>query len=272
MKTCWLQAAAGMTVVVASIGLGSTAASSLETLVPGTLTVAVPDFPYPGFIEGTDPTSPTGGYYVDLANELGKQLGFKVKFVPADFTAFISGQFTAYDVAADSFSITPVRQEKFNMTAPVYTYHEGLMTKKGVPVSTTEDIRKLRLGSCGACDTFQFIQNTIKPLKEPRGFDIDITKYDGVLSGTIDGAIGDLPVILAKVATPKYSGLVAACQFAAPVDAAWILPKSSKIFSEVQTILGDLKGNGTFDKLQTKNIVPTLGGVNPNSVPKCASF
>lgn len=91
------------------------------------------------------------------------------------------------------------------MTDPVYAYHQGLMTKKGVAATTADEIRNLVLGACGTCDTFQFIVNTIKPVKEPRGFDIDITKYDAVIAGTIDGAIGDLPVILSKVATPKYS-------------------------------------------------------------------
>ena len=146
--------------------------------------MAIPDFPYPGFLEGTDPTAPTKGYYVDMANDLASRLGLKVKWVPADFTAFISGQFTAYDIAANSFSITPVRLEKFTMTEPVYSYHQGLMTKKGVPVSTQDEIKNLVLGACGACDTFQFIVNVIKPNKEPRGFDVDITKYDAVLSGT----------------------------------------------------------------------------------------
>lgn len=268
MKKYWLPLAAGM---IAIAGL-SAPAQSLETLEPGTLTVAIPDFPYPGFLEGTDPTAPTQGYYVDLANELGKQLGLKVKWVPADFTAFISGQFKDYDIAADSFSITPVRQEKFNMTMPVYSYHQGLMTKPGVPVATEEDIKNLRLGACGACDTFQFIVNVIKPNKEPRGFDIDITKYDAVISGAIDGAIGDLPVILAKVATPKYSGGVAACQFAKSVDAAWILPKDSKIVPEVEKALAEMKASGKFAEWEKKNIVPTLGGVDPNSVPKCADY
>jgi polar amino acid transport system substrate-binding protein len=253
-------------------GIGISQAADLETYEPGTLTVAIPDFPYPGFLEGTDPTAPAGGYYVDLANEIGKELGLKVKWVPADFTAFISGQFKAYDVAADSFSITPVRQEKFNMTDVVYSYHEGLMTKKGVAVATEDDIKNLRLGSCGACDTFQFITNTIKPNKEPRGFDIDITKYDAVISGAIDGAIGDLPVILAKVATPKYADAVAACQFATSVDAAWILPKDSKIFPQVQKAIQDIKAAGKFEEMAKKNILPTLGGVDPNTVPKCADY
>jgi polar amino acid transport system substrate-binding protein len=261
--------------LMATTGLvaGEAAAdSSLKTMVPGTLTVAIPDFPYPGFIEGTDPTAPVGGYYVDMANDLGKQLGLKVAWVPADFTAFISGQFTAYDIAADSFSITPVRLEKFTMTDPVYSYHQGLMTKKGVPVSTKDEIRNLVLGSCGACDTFQFIVDVIKPTKEPRGFDIDITKYDAVLSGNIDGAIGDLPVILAKIATPKYAELSAACQFKKSVDAAWIMQKDAPFANEVKAALTKAKAAGRFEEWAKANILPKLGGVDPASVPPCADY
>jgi hypothetical protein len=79
-------------------------------------------------------------------------------------------------------------------------------------------------------------------------------------------------VILAKVATPKYSTGVAACQFAKAVDAAWILPKNSKIFPQVQKILADLKAEGKFSEWEKKDVVPTMGGVDPNTVPKCADF
>lgn len=264
--------AAGV-VAAGLLGAGSALAQSeLKTLEPGTLTVAIPDFPYPGFLEGTDPTAPTKGYYVDMANDLGQRLGLKIKWVPADFTAFISGQFTAYDIGADSFSITPVRQEKFSMTEPVYSYHQGLMTKQGVSVATQDEIRNLVLGACGACDTFQFIVNVIKPNKEPRGFDVDITKYDAVLAGSIDGAIGDLPVILSKVATPKYAGLVAACQFKKSVDAAWIMPKGSPIADAVKTALAAAKAEGKYAEWEKKNIFPNFGGVDPASVPACADY
>jgi polar amino acid transport system substrate-binding protein len=258
--------AAGVAVV------GSAAAADLKTLEPGVLTVAIPDFPYPGFLEGTDPTAPTKGYYVDMANDLAGRLGLKVKWVPADFTAFISGQFTAYDIAADSFSITPVRLEKFTMTEPVYSYHEGMMTKKGVPVSTQDEIKNLVLGACGACDTFQFIVNVIKPNKEPRGFDVDITKYDAVLSGQIDGAIGDLPVILSKVATPKYAELVAACQFKTSVDAAWIMQKNAPFADAVKAALAAAKAEGKYAEWEKTNIFPNFAGVDPASVPACADY
>lgn len=270
MKLSTICVALGMS-ALGFIGIAS-AQSKLETLVPGTLTVAIPDFPYIGFIEGTDPTAPTGGYYVDMANELGKELGLKIVWVPADFTAFISGQFTAYDIAADSFSITPVRLEKFNMSDPVYSYHQALMTKNGVAVSTQDDIKNLVLGTCGGCDTFQFIVDIVQPKKEPRGFDIDIMKYDAVLSGNIDGAIGDLPVILSKVATPKFSKLVAACQFKQSVDAAWIMPKNSKIVTEVKLAMAKAKAEGKFEEWSQKNILPQFGGVDPGSVPPCADY
>lgn len=248
------------------------AQSKLETMEPGVITLAIPDFPYPGFIEGTDPTAPTGGYYVDMANDMAQRLGVKIKWIPADFTALISEQFKGYDVSVDSFSITPVRLEKFSMTEPVYAYHQGLMTKKGVKVDTADDIRNLVLGSCGTCDTFQFITNTIQPNKEPRGYDIDITKYDGVLTGAIDGAIGDLPVILSKVATPKYADLQAACQFKRSLQAAWIMQKDSPLTEPVKAALKAAKDEGLYEKWAEKNIYPGFGGVDPDSIPACADF
>ncbi|MDH6232231.1 polar amino acid transport system substrate-binding protein [Mesorhizobium soli] len=272
MKLRNLLVAASLIVTGLNCSGPASAQPELKTLVPGTLTVAIPDFPYPGFLDGTDPTAPTGGYYVDMANDLGKRLGLKVAWVPADFTAFISGQFTAYDIAADTFSITPVRLEKFMMTEPVYSYHIGLMTKKGVPVSTRDEIGNLVLGSCGACDTFQFVVDVIKPSKSPRGFDIDITKYDAALSGSVDGALGDLPVILAKVATPKYAGLVAACQFKSPINAAWIMQKNSPIADAVKTALGNAKNEGKFTEWEKANIFPKFGGVDPASIPPCADY
>ena len=108
--------------------------------------------------------------------------------------------------------------------------------------------------------------------KEPRGFDIDITKYDAVLSGNIDGAIGDLPVILAKIATPKYADLSAACQFKKSVDAAWIMQKDAPFANEVKAALTKAKADGKFDEWAKSNILPKLGGVDPASVPACADY
>ena len=78
-----------------------------ETLVPGVLTVAVPHFPYPGFIEGDDPTAPTEGYYVSMMEEVADELGLEIDYISADFTAMMGLQFNDYDIMMTTLSITP---------------------------------------------------------------------------------------------------------------------------------------------------------------------
>jgi polar amino acid transport system substrate-binding protein len=255
----------------AASSAGSPSASA-QTLHSGVLTIVLPDFPYPGYIEGEDPTAPTGGYYVAMSNEIAKRLGVTAKFDKVDFTAMIGGQFKDYDISVDSFSITAERQEKFNMTIPVISYYEGIMTKTGVKVATKEDVQNLVLGACGTCNLFKYITDTIKPTKEPRAFDQDIQKYDAVNTGQIDGALGDLPVILAKTKDPKFAGTVAACKFQPAVENAWILPKDSKIIDQVNKIIGDLKADGSLAAWEKQYVTPLSGGADPEAVPDCPSF
>lgn len=246
--------------------------SGIETLKPGVLTVVFADFPYAGFIDGSDPTAPTGGYFVELSEKIGKELGLKVEYNKIDFTAMIGGQAKNYDISADTFSILPERVQKFDMTVPIWSDHIGIATKKGVDTSTADKVRGLKLGSCGACDTAQYINNVIKPTVKPLGFDDDQQKYDAVMDGRIDGALGNLPSILAKTQLPKYAGMQAACQLPEERDYAWILNKGAAVFPKVQELLKKYEADGTLKALQDKHVLPTLGGIDPASVPTCPSF
>ena len=250
----------------------ASAAPVAGTLTPGVLTIAFPDFPYPGMAEGDKPTDPTGGYFIDVAEALAKQMNLKVKYEGIDFNAMIGGQAKNYDIAMDSFSITPDRQKKFDMTIPIYSDHVGIATKKSTNASTAEDIRNLVLGSCGGCDTFAYITDVIKPHKTPRGFDQDLAKYMAVQNGQIGGALGNVPTILAKMTLPQFKDLKVACKLSDASEYAFILNKGSKIYSQVQTILKALDADGSLAAWQQKDLAPTMGGVDPNAVPDCPSF
>jgi polar amino acid transport system substrate-binding protein len=271
------QGAAAPTTAPATAGASSQApapasSAAAQTLHSGVLTIVFPDFPYPGYIEGNDPTAPTGGYFVAMSNEVAKRLGVTPKYDKVDFTAMIGGQFKDYDISVDSFSITPERQAKFNQTVPVVSYYEGIMTKKGTKVATADDVRNLVLGACGTCNLFKYITDVIKPVKEPRAFDQDLQKYDALVNGQIDGALGDIPVILRKTTEPKFKDTQAACKFKKAVDQAWILPKDSKIIDQVNKIISDLKADGTLAKWEAQYITPLSGGVDPSTVPDCPDF
>lgn len=250
----------------------STQAASYQTLVPGVLTIALPDFPYKGYIEGNDPTSPTDGYYVQMITKIANDMGLKPAFKKVDFTAFIAGQMKDYDVAVDTLSVTPERQQLFEMTVPVVQFYKALFTKEGVAASTKADIQDMVLGSGSTSVNFKFITEQIKPTKEPRGFAQDVSKYDAVLVGQIDGAIGDLYVSLAKTHDPKFKGTAVACKWTTPSTASWALPKGSPLIGEINKRIDAMRTDGTLEALTTKYIIPLAGGSDPNAVPGCPDF
>ena len=247
-------------------------AAQWETLVPGVLTVAVPHFPYPGFIEGEDPTAPTEGYYVSMMEEVADELGLEIDYITADFTAMMGLQFNDYDIMMTTLSITPERQETFDMTTPVVTFYEAIMVREGTSVATADEIRNLKLGVCGTCRLFTFITDVIQPNVEPAALAEDLQKYDALAAGQIDGALGDLLVIMAKGQEANYEGLVAGCKFEPPSEAAWALPKDHDITDTVNEVIDRLRSDGTLAELDEEFLVPLAGGGDPEAIPACPSF
>ena len=247
-------------------------AAQWETLVPGVLTVAVPHFPYPGFIEGEDPTAPTEGYYVSMMEEVADELGLEIEYITADFTAMMGLQFNDYDIMMTTLSITPERQETFDMTTPVVTFYEAIMVREGTSVATADEIRNLKLGVCGTCRLFTFITDVIQPNVEPAALAEDLQKYDALAAGQIDGALGDLLVIMAKGQEANYEGLVAGCKFEPPSEAAWALPKDHDITDTVDEVIDRMRTDGTLAELDEEFLVPLAGGGDPEAVPACPSF
>lgn len=253
-------------------GTPNTGEPTIESYEDGKLTVVFPHFPHAGFVEGTDPTNPDGGYWVDLANKLGEDLGLEVQFDRIDFTAMIGGQAKNYDITATTLSFLPERVEAFDMTMPLWVDHLGIVTRKGTKASTAEEIRELQMGSCAACDTYEIITNVIKPNNAPLAFDDDLQKYTSLASGQIDAALGNLPTILAKVATPEFDQLEPLCQLPEEREYGWAMNKGAALYPAVEKLLAQYKADGTLDKMIAKNVFPTLGGVDPASIATCASF
>ena len=146
-------------------------------------------------------------------------------------------QFNDYDIMMTTLSITPERQETFDMTTPVVTFYEAIMVREGTSVATAEEVRNLKLGVCGTCRLFTFITDVIKPNVEPAALAEDLQKYDALAAGQIDGALGDLLVIMAKGQEANYEGLVAGCKFEPPSEAAWALPKDHDITDTVNEVI-----------------------------------
>jgi len=245
------------------------AAASFNLVKDGTLTVAVADFPVPGFWEGTDPSHPEGGLEPAIATYLAKELGLKVEFVPTDFSAIISRQFVGFDIFLDQVSITDERKKLFDFSEPYWFNPLGLMVMKGTTITTFEDIKNLVLGACAGCNSYDYIVDVIQPNVSPRAFQADVEKYTALESNQIDGAVGDVPGMLSQIIARKGTDMVIACRFPKISTAGILIRKDAGITQAVQAAMKKADADGTLDALRAKWVFPALGNQDPMDTPEC---
>lgn len=247
----------------------TTAPSAYNLVKDGVLTVAVADFPVAGFWEGDDPIHPTGGLEAKLAEYIASELGLDVEYVKVNFAALIGQQFVDFDIFMDQVSITPEREQLFDFSAGYYGSGLGLAVMEGTPLDTWADLQSLVLGGCAGCNSFNYITEVIQPTVEPRAFEVDVDKYTALEAGQIDGAIGDLPYIIAEVNNRAGSGMVVGCRFPEVNYSGVVIRKDAGITDAVRAAVDKALDDGTIDALLAQFVFPTLGGVDPNSVPLC---
>jgi len=81
------------------------------------------------------------GFDVDVANELAARLNLKLELVDTAWDGiFASLDSSRYDVIISAVSITPARQENYNLTKPYIANKLVLVVAKDLPVKSTDDL------------------------------------------------------------------------------------------------------------------------------------
>ena len=98
----------------------------------GTLTVALnPEFAPFEFQVIKDGKNTIVGSDIDLANEIGKALGVKVKFQAMDFNNVLASvESGKADIAISGISATPERQKAYDFSTPYYTAKNVMIVQK----------------------------------------------------------------------------------------------------------------------------------------------
>lgn len=118
----------------------SSSSDSVQLKTKGTLTVG---------LEGTySPYSyrengKLKGFEVELAQDVAKNMGYKVKFVPTKWDSLIAGLGSKkFDVVFNNVTITNARAKKFSFTDPYIYSREVLITQKdNTTINNIDDIK-----------------------------------------------------------------------------------------------------------------------------------
>ena len=259
---------------VALLALGSAACGTLTTspaagtFTPrkaGVLTVAMSDYPTPGFWEGT-PQHPTGGFEYELARAMAERFGLRsIRIVVKHFHQIVGGDLGGADLALDLITPTSDREQHLQFSTPYLIDTPTVVVRTGIPVPDLETAQALQWGATRATTFVGDIRRWIDPDAPVRIFDQETQMIAGLKQGTVDAVLEDLP---AAVATARDSGgkleAVAQLPFAEAIAAA--LPKNSSNEQAVSSAIRAFTADGTIDRLLKKWV--GVAAANPEtSIP-----
>lgn len=173
------------------------AAAAEYTLVNEGKLTCISNLYFPPFESMDEKTGEPVGFDIDMSKSLAEHLGLEVNWLPSQafdsLVPTIKAGGTA-DIAIAGMTITDARKAEVDMSDPYVDSNQSLVTKVG-SVDTLETLdaaeKKIAVqaGTTGADWAAENLPNaTIVPL------DDIISAMNGVLTGSYDGLVTDLPV------------------------------------------------------------------------------
>ncbi len=201
------------------------------------------------------------GFDIDVMNELAKDLGVKVKFVPAEWKTIVAG-ITAdrYDIST-SVTKTPKRSEVAGFTATYYKYGTvPLVLKKNLKkFSTWDSLNNANVTIATTLGTSQEEKaKEFFPKSKLQSVEAPARDFQEVLAGRADGNITSSTE--ANKLIIKYPQLVIVPDGEKnPAFLAMMVPKGDKVWNDyVSNWIKKKQASGFFEKLLNKYNLKSL--------------
>ena len=291
MKAFWLAALALVVAALAAAcgssngdegggGGGTTTAAArcskgdLNLVTSGKLTIGTDNPAYPPWFGGSpghgwkvsDPYSGEG-YESAVAYAVAKQLGFSKDEVTWKYTPFNTSYAPgpkSFDFDITQISYTPKRAKQVTFSNSYYDVNQSVVVNKGTPiasVTTKAGLKPYELGAQLGTTSYQFIQDEIKPSKQPSVFPTNAGAVQALKNKQIDGLVVDLPtafyVTAVQVPNSKVLG-----QFPAQPGGEHfgvVFQKGNSLVTCVNEELSKLRSNGTLKRLQQQWLAKATG-------------
>jgi len=229
--------------------------AAVPTLNAGKLVVAFGD-PNPGFVNGSVRGSKfinPKGYEVDLAKAIAKKLHLTTEWMYSPWTGLFAPGTKKFDVSFQEATITAQRKKTVDFSTTYMNANQGVLLSKQAPVPhSLADLRKLQ--TCAQQNTtgLAYIQDHLKPAKQPLVFTTTTALYQSAQLNKCQAVILDVPLVsLEAKSKPGAFGPVAG-QIVTHEQYGAVLQKGSKLTPVIDRTIKQLTKNGTVGKLQKK--------------------
>jgi polar amino acid transport system substrate-binding protein len=246
-----------------SSAAGSSAAAecspeTLETLEPGTLTIATDEPAYEPWVVGDAPESGEG-FEAAVAYAVAEQLGYaeeQVTWTRVPFNAAIQPGARPFDFDINQFSITEERKQAVDFSSPYYTVSQAVVTTGGSAAegaTSIADLKDLRIGAQVATTSLDALEEVIDPNTEPVVFNTNDDAKLALQNGQVDAIVTDLPTAFFITSAELDDGVIVGQLETGDENGdqfGLLLEKDSPLTDCVSQAVDALREDGTLDDLE----------------------
>ena len=196
-----------------SSATGACTPDELDTLEPGTLTIATDQPAYEPWM--VDDTPENGqGFESAVAYAVAEELGYAeddVTWTRVPFNAAIQPGARPFDFDVNQFSITEERRQAVDFSSPYYTVSQAVITTAGSAAdgaTSLDDLRGLRLGAQVATTSLEVLTTVIDPESDPVVFNTNDDAKLALQNGQVDAVVVDLPTAFFITAAELDNGVI----------------------------------------------------------------
>jgi polar amino acid transport system substrate-binding protein len=231
---------------------------SLDTLTPGTLTIATDSPAYEPWFVDDDPTNGKG-YESAVAYAVAEQLGYtedQVTWVTVPFNKVVQPGPKDFDLDVNQVSITEERKNAVDFSSGYYDVRQTVITNKGSAidgVTSLDELADAKLGAQVGTTSLTAIEEQIQPSQDAAVFDTNDQAVQALKNGQIDGIVVDLPTAYYMTAVQLDDGLIVG-QLPLPEGTdveqfGAVLDKGSPLTDCVSQAVDTLREDGILDQI-----------------------
>jgi polar amino acid transport system substrate-binding protein len=241
-----------------TVSLADCTSDTLETLEPGTLTVATDKPAFPPYFENDDPTNGKG-FESAVAYAIADKLGYtddQVEWVVEPFNSSYRPGPKDFDFDVNQISITPKRAQAVDFSAPYYTADQALVAVKGsdfADATSLADFADAKIGVQIGTTSLEAVEASIQPNTEPSVFDSSNDVVSALKQGQVDAVVVDVPTAFFVTAVQVPDGEIVG-QFPAPGGDEWgaLLTKDSPLTDCVSAAIEELRSSGELEEINKR--------------------
>ncbi len=230
----------------------STSSSQPQLVTKGTLTVG---------LEGTyapysyRKNGKLTGFEVELARDLAKKMGYKVKFVPTKWDSLIAGVGSKkFDIAINDIAMTSARKKAYLFSTPyIYSKSALIMKNSNTSITSIKDIKGKKIaaatGTANADNVKKFGGTTVSSTDFSTAMSL-------VRQGRVEAALNSKEAFLYYKKTTGASDLkyqeVSTKQIASQPIGILMSKNNKGLQKKINKALASLRKDGTLKKLSIK--------------------